>query len=55
VQHCARASKPGLPRAYAKARRDAAAALRDYGEPAADALPRACPYTLDRIISDWLP
>jgi hypothetical protein len=29
----------GLPRAYAKARRDAAAALRDYGEPTADALP----------------
>ena len=46
----------GLPQFYQKARRDAAAALRDYGEPAAaDALPRACPYTLDRIISDWLP
>jgi hypothetical protein len=46
----------GLPRFYAKARRDAAAALRDYGEPAAaEALPRTCPYTLDRIISDWLP
>ena len=46
----------GLPQFYQKARRDAGAALRDYGEPAAaDALPRACPYTLDRIISDWLP
>jgi Domain of unknown function DUF29 len=46
----------GLPRFYAKARRDAAAALRDYGEPAAaGALHRACPYTVDRIISDWLP
>lgn len=46
----------GLPRFYAKARRDAAAALRDYGEAdAADALPRTCPYSLDRIIGDWLP
>jgi hypothetical protein len=46
----------GLPDFYAKARRDAAAALRDYGEPAAaDALPRTCPYTLDQIISEWLP
>ena len=46
----------GLPRFYGKARRDAAEALRDYGEPvAAAALPRTCPYTLDRIVSDWLP
>jgi hypothetical protein len=46
----------GLPRFYGKARRDAAAALRDYGEPAAaDALPESCPYTLDQIVSDWLP
>jgi len=46
----------GLPRYYAKARRDAAAALRDYGEHrAADALPQTCPYTLDQITSDWLP
>ena len=46
----------GLPDFYAKAPRDAAAALRDYGEPAAaDALPRTCPYTLAQIISDWLP
>jgi Domain of unknown function DUF29 len=48
--------KAGLPRFYAKARRDAAAALRDYGEPtAADALPQACPYSLDQIIGNWLP
>jgi hypothetical protein len=46
----------GLTGFYAKARRDAAATLRDYGEPAtADALPRTCPYTLDQVISDWLP
>jgi hypothetical protein len=46
----------GLPRFYGKARRDAAAALRDYGEPAAaDAPPQSCPYTLDQIVSDWLP
>ena len=46
----------GLARSYAKARRDAAAALRDYGEhTAADVLPQTCPYTLDQINSDWLP
>jgi len=46
----------GLPRFYAKARRDAAAALRDYGEQAAaDALPETCPYSLDQITGDWLP
>jgi hypothetical protein len=46
----------GLARSYAKARRDAAATLRDYGEhTAADALPQTCPYTLDQITSDWLP
>jgi hypothetical protein len=46
----------GLPGFYGKARRDAAAALRDHGEPAAaDALPESCPYTLDQIISEWLP
>jgi hypothetical protein len=46
----------GLPRYYAKARRDAAAALRDYGEPAvANALPGTCPYSLDQILGDWLP
>jgi hypothetical protein len=46
----------GLARSYAKARRDAAAALRDYGEhAAADALPKTCPYTLDQITGQWLP
>jgi Domain of unknown function DUF29 len=46
----------GSPGFYDKARRDAAAALRDYDEPvAADVLPESCPYTLDQIVSDWLP
>ena len=46
----------GLPRFYGKARRDAAAALRDDGEPAAaNALPESCPYTLDQIVGEWLP
>jgi hypothetical protein len=46
----------GLPQFYGKARRDAAAALRDYGEPAAaNALPGSCPYTLDQIVGEWLP
>jgi hypothetical protein len=45
----------GLPRFYAKARRDAAADLRDDGEPPADALPQTSPYTLNQITSDWLP
>ena len=46
----------GLPGFHGKARRDAAAALRDYGEPAAaDALPGSCPYTLDQIVGEWLP
>jgi hypothetical protein len=46
----------GLPRLYAKARRDAAEALADYGEArAASRLPASCPYTLDPIASDWLP
>lgn len=45
-----------LPRLYAKARRDAAAALHDYGEQAAArALPQTCPYTLDQIAAEWLP
>ena len=39
-----------------RARHDAEAALRDHGEQgAADALPRACLYTLDQITGDWLP
>jgi hypothetical protein len=45
-----------LPGLYAVARDDASAALRDHGEHgAADALPAACPYTLDQITGDWLP
>ncbi len=45
-----------LPRMYRLARRNAAAALRRHGEQgAADALPEACPYTLDEITGDWLP
>jgi hypothetical protein len=46
----------GLARFYEAARREAAAALRAHGEPAAaDAIARTCPYSLDQIISDWLP
>lgn len=45
-----------LPDLYARARNDAEGALRDHGEDdAADALPKACPYTLDQITGDWLP
>ena len=45
-----------LPALYQDARALAEGALRDYGEhPAADALPESCPYSLDQIISDWLP
>jgi hypothetical protein len=45
-----------LPRAYAMARDDAAAGMRDHGEHgAADALPAACPYSLDQITGDWWP
>jgi hypothetical protein len=41
---------------YARARDDADGSLRDHGEQAAaDALPAACPYTLDQITGDWLP
>ena len=41
---------------YVDARGLADGALRDHGEPAAaDALPETCPYSLDQIISDWLP
>jgi hypothetical protein len=41
---------------YDRARNDAEASLRDYGEDAeADALPDACPFTLDQITGDWLP
>jgi hypothetical protein len=45
-----------LARTYDQARRNTAAALREHGEqPAADALPATCPYTLDQITGDWLP
>ena len=45
-----------LPALYQDARALAEGTLRDYGEhPAADALPASCPYSLDQIISDWLP
>jgi hypothetical protein len=45
-----------LPRTYDQARRNVAAALREHDESgAADALPKACPYTLDQITGDWLP
>lgn len=41
---------------YLRARHDAEGALRDHGEhAAADALPAACPYTLDQITGDWWP
>ena len=41
---------------YVRARHDVEGSLRDHGErDAADALPRACPYTLDQITGDWLP
>ena len=41
---------------YIRARHDAEGSLRDHGEQAAaDALPAACPYTLDQITGDWLP
>ncbi|MGH6943267.1 MAG: DUF29 domain-containing protein [Geminicoccaceae bacterium] len=45
-----------LPQLYARARHDAEGSLRDHGEQtAANALPTACPYTLDQITGDWLP
>jgi Domain of unknown function DUF29 len=45
-----------LPELYARVRHDAEGSLRDHGEQdAADALPDACPYTLDQITGDWLP
>ena len=42
---------------YDQARRQAARSLRRHGEPgAADALPQACPYSLDDICrEDWYP
>jgi hypothetical protein len=47
---------PALAELYDRARQTAAASLRNHGGgAAADALPQACPYTLDQITSDWLP
>jgi Domain of unknown function DUF29 len=41
---------------YREVREDTAALLRDYGESAAaDALPEACPYDLERLTGSWLP
>jgi uncharacterized protein DUF29 len=41
---------------YQEIRDDTAAMLWDYGEDAAaDALPTACPYSLDQIIGEWWP
>jgi hypothetical protein len=48
--------EPELPSLYERARKDAAALLRKHREDtAADALPEACPYSLDQITGDWLP
>ena len=48
--------EPTLPDLYEWARQYAATSLRKHGEAAAaDALPQACPYTLDQITGDWLP
>jgi Domain of unknown function DUF29 len=45
-----------LPELYERTRTDLAEDLREYGEhAAADALPVACPYTLERILEPWLP
>jgi hypothetical protein len=45
-----------LPRVYVLARRDTDRKLRLHGEhAAADALPAACPYSLDQITGDWWP
>ena len=46
-----------LPKLYAHARRDAALALEDRGEPdAAMALPTECPYPLEALLDhEWLP
>jgi hypothetical protein len=45
-----------LPRVYALTRSLTERRLRLYGEDAAaDALPAACPYTVDQIAGDWWP
>ena len=48
--------EPTLPGLYERARQNAATSLGKHGEhAAADALPAACPYTLEQVTSDWLP
>jgi hypothetical protein len=49
--------EPHLPDLYRRARRNADLALVDYGETdAAQALPEACPYTLNDLLADeWWP
>jgi hypothetical protein len=46
-----------LPRLYTQARRVAALGLVEHGEPgAADALPEACPYSVEQFLNEeWLP
>jgi hypothetical protein len=45
-----------LPKQYERARAAAARALHRHGEEAAaDALPAACPYTLEQLAGDWWP
>jgi hypothetical protein len=49
--------EPLLPKLYAQARREAAKDLLEHREPeAAAALPEACPYNLDLLLTDdWYP
>jgi hypothetical protein len=49
--------EPELAKLYRRARRNTQLTLLDYGEgEAADALPEACPYTLDDLLADeWWP
>jgi hypothetical protein len=45
-----------LPALYAEVRDDTAALLCDHGEDsAAEALPEACPYTVEQITGVWWP
>jgi hypothetical protein len=49
--------EPELPKLYRRARRNTELTLLDYGQgEAAEALPEACPYTLDDLLADeWWP
>jgi hypothetical protein len=48
--------EPTLGDLYDRTRENTATSLRKHGEnAAADALPRACPYSLDQITGNWLP